>query len=311
MTQRKSRPQPARASRFAHITPTRIGSSIAFAAFCLTMVGFHPQPAQAQAGSKSAQKPIIGINLDLEGAEHREGTISVLYYEAIKKAGGIPLLIPPVSNADLKELLPKLDGIMMIGGADYPPSLYNKETEAKTSLMEKERSDFDVELTKAALATPDLPILGICAGCQVLNIQPGGSLIQDIPTHHPESTVMHASHDGWKKGFSKHVVTFDADSKLGKIYGSPLAVPTSHHQCIDKVAAGFKVVGKAPDGLPEAIEKTDSTFVVGVQFHPERDYEANKKLFAELIKFASERHQKREKLAQANDSRSSASSETH
>ncbi len=106
-------------------------------------------PLSVQADSGQTQKPIIGVNLDLEGVEHREGTISVLYYEAIKKAGGIPLLIPPVSKADLQEILPKLDGIMMIGGADYPPSLYNKETEPKTSLMEKERSDFDVRVNQS------------------------------------------------------------------------------------------------------------------------------------------------------------------
>lgn len=271
----------------------RISSLTAAAFFALAAIA-----SSVQAQTEPAQKPIIGINLDLEGAEHRESKISVLYYEAIKKAGGIPVLIPPISGADLREIVPKLDGIMMIGGADYPPSLYNKDTEAKTSIMEKERSDFDVELTKTALATPDLPILGICAGCQVLNIQPGGSLTQDIPTHHPESTVMHASRDGWKKGFNKHTVTFEADSKLGRIYKAPLSVPTSHHQCVDKVAAGFKIVGRSADGLPEAIEKTGSKFVVGVQFHPERDYEANKALFAELIKYASERHKNREKLAQ-------------
>lgn len=273
---------------------------IALSALALSLA-----PTAAQADSGKAQKPIIGVNLDLEGVEHKEGTISVLYYEAIKKAGGIPLLIPPVSKADLQEILPKLDGIMMIGGADYPPSLYNKETEPKTSIMEKERSDFDVELTKTALATPDMPILGICAGCQVLNIQPGGSLIQDIPTHQPTSKVMHASHDGWKKGFNKHEVTFETDSKLGAIYKAPLAVPTAHHQCIDKVAPGFRVVAKTADGLPEAIEKVGDRFVVGVQFHPERDYEANKALFAELIRVAAERHQKREKLAQVKDPQAS------
>ncbi|CAN5545173.1 hypothetical protein BH10CYA1_BH10CYA1_19130 [soil metagenome] len=280
------------------------------ALIALSAFGLSLAPTSVRADSGTSQKPIIGVNLDLEGIEHKEGTISVLYYEAIKKAGGIPLLIPPVSGADLQEILPRLDGIMMIGGADYPPSLYNKETESKTSLMEKERSDFDVELIKAALTTPDMPVLGICAGCQVLNIQPGGSLIQDIPTHQPTSKIMHASHDGWKKGFNKHVVTFEADSKLGKIYKTPLAVPTAHHQCIDKVASGFRVVAKTADGLPEAIEKLGAGFVVGVQFHPERDYEANKALFAELIRVATERHQKREKLAQVSDSTSHASGGT-
>ena len=278
---------------------------IAFSTFALSLTS-----TSARADSGHNQKPIIGINLDLEGLEHKEGTISVLYYEAIKKAGGIPLLVPPISESDLQEILPKLDGIMMIGGADYPPSLYNKEKEPKTSLMEKERSDFDIALTRAALAKPDLPILGICAGCQVLNIQPGGSLIQDIPTHQPKSAIMHASHDGWKNGFNKHVVTFETDSKLGKIYSAPLAVPTAHHQCIDKVASGFRVVAKTADGLPEAIEKIGDGFVVGVQFHPERDYEANKALFAEFIRNASERHLKREKLAQASDSAPNASGGT-
>lgn len=272
---------------------TRVSALTAAAFFTMSVIS-----SSVQAQTAPAQKPIIGINLDLEGAEHRESKISVLYYEAIKKAGGIPILIPPISSADLREIMPKLDGILMIGGADYPPSLYQKETEEKTSIMEKDRSDFDVELTKTALATPDLPILGICAGCQVLNIQSGGSLTQDIPTHHPESTIMHASRDGWKKGFNKHTVTFEADSKLGKIYKAPLAVPTSHHQCVDKIAAGFKIVGRSADGLPEAIEKTGAKFVVGVQFHPERDYEANQALFAELIKYASERQKSREKLAQ-------------
>src|SRR6201999_1408959 len=112
----------------------------------------------------------------------------------------------------------------------------------------------------------------------------------------------HASPDGWRKGFNKHVVTFESDSKLGKIYSAPLSVPTSHHQCIDKVASGFRVVAKSADGLPEAIEKTGDRFVVGVQFHPERDYEANKALFAEFIRVASAVHVKREKLAQASDS---------
>jgi putative glutamine amidotransferase len=259
--------------------------------------------AQAQ---KSASKPIIGINLDIEGVEHKEGTISVLYYEAIKKAGGIPLLIPPVSSQDLQEILPKLDGVMMIGGADYPPSLYGQDKHSTTSLMEKERSDFDIELVKAALATPDLPILGICAGCQALNIQPGGSLIQDIPSHQPKSTVMHASHDGWKNGFNRHTVEFVADSKLGKIYTAPLAVPTAHHQCIDKVASGFRVVAKTSDGLTEAIEKTGDGFVIGVQFHPERDFEANKALFAELIRVASERQKRRSKLADSTSTTQSA-----
>lgn len=186
----------------------------------------------------------------------------------------------------------------MIGGADYPPSIYGKEQHPKTSLMDKERSDFDIELTRAALADADLPILGICAGCQVLNIQTGGSLIQDIPSHQPNSKIMHASPAGWTKGFNKHNVDFEAGSKLAHLYGAPLSVTTSHHQCIDRLAEGFHVVARSADGLPEAIEKSGSRFVIGVQYHPERDYEANKALFAELVRQSEQRHLHREKLAQ-------------
>ncbi|HEY9676932.1 MAG TPA: gamma-glutamyl-gamma-aminobutyrate hydrolase family protein [Drouetiella sp.] len=262
-------------------------------------------PATAQTASHIGDKPLIGINLDLDGTDHRVNEISVLYPEAIKKAGGIPVLLTQMPADDLKELLPSLDGVVMIGGADYPPSMYGKEPHSSVSLMEKERSDFDFALTKAALETSDMPILGICAGCQILNIEPGGSLIQDIPSHQPNAKVMHASPDGWKKGFNRHEVQFEKDSKLGKLYPAPLSVPTSHHQCIENVASGFRVVAKSTDGLPEAIEKTGDRFVVGVQFHPERDYEANKQLFAELIRNAKERHMHREKLAQAASSSAS------
>ncbi len=126
------------------------------------------------------------------------------------------------------------------------------------------------ELTRAALATPDMPVLGICAGCQVLNIQQAVRSSRTSPrtTQHPRSCmpVMTAG----KKGFNKHVVTFEADSKLGKIYTAPLAVPTAHHQCIDKVASGFRVVAKTADGLPEAIEKLGGGFVVGRAIPPRK-----------------------------------------
>jgi putative glutamine amidotransferase len=241
--------------------------------------------------SSAADKPLIGIGTDVGGDHPKQALISFPYIEAIEKAGGIPILLPPMPAEDLSTLLPKLDGLVLVGGMDYPPALYGEETGPKTQIMAKERSDFDLALSKQALADKTLPVLGICAGCQVLNIGGGGSLVQDIPTHFPESKVAHASKEGWTKGFNTHGVTFQKESRLHSIYGdAPLVVPTSHHQCVGKVGADFVVVGRTADGLPEAIEKPGDRFVVGVQFHPERNYEQNKPLFAEFIKQASLRH---------------------
>lgn len=246
---------------------------------------------------QAADKPLIGIGTDVDGVNPKQAQVSFPYIEAVEKAGGIPVLLPPMSPDDLKALLPKLDGLVLVGGMDYPPSLYGESVGAKTQIMDKQRSDFDLALSQQALADKTLPVLGICAGCQVLNIGSGGSLVQDIPTHFPHSKVAHASKEGWTKGFNTHAVSFDKTSRLHAIYGdAPLVVPTSHHQCVGKVGAEFAVVGRTADGVPEAIEKPGDRFVVGVQFHPERNYEQNKPLFAEFIKQASLRHSIKEQL---------------
>lgn len=241
------------------------------------------------------KKPIIGINMDMNGKEgnQKEAYLSSAYYQAIQKAGGIPVLLPPMPAADLHKVLLHLDGIMMTGGDDYPPSLYGKSTEPLTVLMSQERSDFDIALAKEAVAHLRLPVLGICAGCQALNIGGGGSLIQDIPSGHPESKVVHRT----KGTYSKHIVHFEPNTRLSRIYSAPLSVPTAHHQCVEKVGTGFHVAGKAEDGLTEAIEKDGARFVVGVQYHPERDYEHNHGLFEEFIRQASENHRQSENVA--------------
>lgn len=250
-------------------------------------------------GNENAKKPLIGINVDLNDNGHKEASISALYYEAIERSGGLPVLIPPMPAGDIHPVLSKLDGVLLIGGADYPPALYGEEAEKFTSVMHKERSDFDLALVKEALKMPAMPILGICAGCQVLNISDGGTLIQDIPAHNPQSKVLHASPEGWQKGFHKHLVEFEKGTRLAAIYQAPLTVPTSHHQCIGKVGSDFKIVAHAQDGLPEAIERAGDRFVVGVQFHPERDFEHNKALFSEFIQEACKRQTN--KMAQGVD----------
>ncbi|MBP9093629.1 gamma-glutamyl-gamma-aminobutyrate hydrolase family protein [bacterium] len=252
------------------------------------------QPAISQTVT-SENKPVIGINLDLntEGSKY---SISARYLDAIAQAGGIALPVPPMSAAELAQVLPNLDGMLMIGGDDYPPSSYGQKTEAKTSIMAPTRSQFDMLVVRTVLAQPPMPYLGICAGSQVLNIGSGGELIQDIPTAKPESKVAHSGKNGWQgNAAGSHVVTLSPGSKLASIYsgkasgsGKPLAfaVPTSHHQCVSKLGKDLQVAATTDDGVTEAIELPGDRFVVGVQWHPERDFENNSVLFAELIKQA-------------------------
>jgi putative glutamine amidotransferase len=232
-------------------------------------------------------KPLIGINVDLAESKRKEASIPSYYYEAIEKSGGIPILLPPMPERDLKPVLAKLNGLVLIGGDDYPPSFYGEKPEPSTSVMNPERSDFDITLAKTALQMPHLPVLGICAGCQILNIGSGGSLVQDIPSHHPESKIVHGGPYSAQEGPHMHKVTFERSTRLARIYDqASLTVPTSHHQCVGKVGSELSVAAKTEDGLPEAIEKSGERFVVGVQWHPERDFEHNKALFAEFIKQA-------------------------
>lgn len=241
-----------------------------------------PQVSRYEAIQFGWGKPRILINCDVQGEKGRRLQVSALYVEAIQKAGGLPIIVPPMSVEDLSFLEPA--GVLMIGGDDYPPESYGQKPHPSVSIMDKSRSDFDIELVKYVRAHKGLPFLGICAGCQALNIGSGGTLTQDIPSQKPESKVMHASPDGWQKGFNQHVVEFKSDSKLAKILDRTSETePTSHHQCVDKLGENLKPIANTADGVVEGVEMTDREFGMGVQFHPERAFDKNEKLFREFV----------------------------
>ena len=261
--------------------------------------------------AKSSCKPLIGINLDRVDGDPTEYSIQYNYVEAIRKAGGLPILIPPVPSSEMSRILDKLDGVLMIGGSDYPPTMYGEKQEPSVVLMADERSDFDIRLAKATIARKDLPFLGICAGAQAMNIATGGSLVQDIPSIKKNSTekVEHASPDGWQKGFNMHEVSFKKNTRLSKIYnGKSLKVPTSHHQCVKQPGKGLIVSATTVDGVIESIEGNEDRFLVGVQWHPERDFKKNRVLFDEFIKRCRERSAKNDQTAaRPDDARESKS----
>lgn len=250
-------------------------------------------PVQAENSPKAAVLPIIGINTDVQGDPWKKSVIYLQYVDAIRKAGGVPILLPPMNAEQLRAALSRVDGVLMIGGDDYPPSLFNQKQHEKVSLMATERSDFDMLLAHTLLDDPSIPVLGICAGCQALNIASGGDLVQDIPSAHPESKIQHSSPDPRKNGFNKHDVALTADSKIAAaLKKEKVTVVTSHHQCVGKPGNNMKVVAKSDDGIVEAIEAAVPRFVVGVQWHPERDFETCKPLFEEFVKQCAERREK-------------------
>ncbi|MCA9803362.1 MAG: gamma-glutamyl-gamma-aminobutyrate hydrolase family protein [Cyanobacteria bacterium HKST-UBA02] len=237
----------------------------------------------AQAGEPST-KPIIGINMELDGSKPVRYVLDSPYARAIAQAGAIPVLLPPMSARDLENVAGSLDGLLLTGGLDYPPSLYGQKESPKVVRMNEERSSFDMDLARYALAHKDLPVLGICAGCQALNIASGGTLIQDIPSAFKESKIKHASPNGWRDGFNRHYVEIKPDSKLRKIIGEKkVKVVTSHHQCVDKPGKGLKVGARSKDGVIEAVESDSDRFLIGVQWHPERDMETGKDLFKKFV----------------------------
>jgi putative glutamine amidotransferase len=234
-------------------------------------------------------KPIIGVNMDVSTGPPQRSDISATFYEAIQFAGGIPLLIPPMSNEDLEVAISKLDGIMTIGGEDFSSSLYGEEPHPANTPMHPDREEFDLRLHARILKEKNLPALFICAGFQTVNILLGGSLIQDIPSQVPDSKVNHKSPNWREVGFKKHPITIVKDSMLAQIYGkTTFDVTTNHHQAIKVLGKGLKEVARADDGIVEAFEIPGHRFAIGVEWHPEKDLETDGKLFREFVLFCAD-----------------------
>jgi putative glutamine amidotransferase len=233
-------------------------------------------------------KPLIGINLDILEGPPALARVRCDYYEAILNAGGVPVLIPPMPDEDLDQVLSTLGGLMLIGGLDYSPKLYGEDPCQAVELTHHRREQFDLQLVRRAFQGRDIPLPGICAGCQVLNISLGGSLIQDITSEMPDSDVHHKKPDPSYNGVHKHHIELEEGTRLSGIYKlKTLDVPSAHHQAVKTLGRGLKASAKAVDGIIEAFEAPERRFTVGVQWHPERDFSGNQALFKEFVLQAS------------------------
>jgi len=247
-----------------------------------------------------SSKPIIGINVNYSENQDKLSTIYYLrgeckigiqYVDSVYKAGGIPLLVPCIKDEKiLKYYVEQVDGFLFIGGRDYPPKYYKESIQEQTKLQHDRRSSVDIILAKLVLKK-QIPVLGICAGIQIINITSGGKLIQHLP----------AAENHRPKEDQTHGVKITGGKILTSLFGAKrIFVNSSHHQAVDPefVGSGLQVVAEADDGTVEAIESTEERFILGVQWHPERirDLKHRKKIFSAFINTAEKFQENKSKL---------------
>jgi putative glutamine amidotransferase len=216
-------------------------------------------------------KPLVGLNADYRAAKKDGPAFSYVaagYYDAIVKAGGIPLILPPVADeTDLGRLLDMLDGMLLVGGADLDPRRDGFMLHPSVRPLDNRREDFDRMLVRM-VAKRKMPIFGIGVGMQLLNINQGGNLLlhipEDMPKALPHKDPLDVAH--------RHGLEVIPGSLMERVYGDgEIRVNSLHHMAVDEVAPGFRVTARCPDGVVEAIESTTKWFAFGTQFHPEAD----------------------------------------
>ncbi|WP_433759639.1 gamma-glutamyl-gamma-aminobutyrate hydrolase family protein [Nocardia sp. CA-135398] len=214
-------------------------------------------------------RPVIGLPTYLEQTRFGAWDVpsAVLphnYLQLVERAGGIPVLLPPIGVARA-ELVDRLDGLVLTGGADVDPARYGAPPDAALGPLRADRDDSEFELFALA-RTAGLPVLAICRGLQLVNVAFGGTLIQHLP-----DLLGHDDHSGTPGGFHPNRVTTVPDSVVATIAGPELKVHCHHHQAVAILADGLVATAHASDGTIEAAEAADGPFLVGVQWHPEAD----------------------------------------
>ncbi|HRU54909.1 MAG TPA: gamma-glutamyl-gamma-aminobutyrate hydrolase family protein [Candidatus Sumerlaeia bacterium] len=226
-------------------------------------------------------KPIIGINANFFRDDDENLFrifISANYTNAILKSGGTPIILPVAPDAEtIEQYLQQIDGLMFIGGADIDPALYGMEKKYPlVRTMSPERQNFDHALAVAAIAK-DIPVLGICCGCQMLNVACGGTLIQDIEQEIPEARIRH--YLKIPPYYLPHKIRISPDSLLYSILQKEsIETNSAHHQCVLQLGEGIRPTAWSEDNIVECIERPQSRFFLGLQWHPEAIHERPEQL---------------------------------
>jgi putative glutamine amidotransferase len=229
-------------------------------------------------------KPLIGITTYVTPAKWsywdvEAALVPATYVDAVERAGGRPLLVPPASEG-VDETLDALDGLIFSGGSDLDPELYGQEPHPETFGVVEERDRAELALLEAALSR-DMPVLAICRGSQVLNVARGGDLVQHLP-----EVVGDERHKHTPGTFADHDVELEPGTKLAAVLGERAPVKSHHHQGFGKLGDGLRVAAHADDGTIEAVEDPAQRFALGVLWHPEAGEDM--KLFRGLVEAAAD-----------------------
>jgi putative glutamine amidotransferase len=197
----------------------------------------------------------------------REMALGLRYASAIESAGGLPVVLPPLSLAAVEPLLDRLSGLCLSGGPDLDPDAYSERRHPQLGPTEPQLDRFELGLARAADAR-GLPLLAICRGAQALNVVRGGTLHQHLPDEDPRGVLEHRQKAPSEE--PTHAVKVHPSSHLARLLGRPnIEVNSFHHQAAARLGRGLTAVAWAPDGVVEGIEDARRAFTIGVQWHAE------------------------------------------
>ena len=201
-----------------------------------------------------------------------------LYVASVHRAGGVPVLLPPLPDG-AAEALAGVDGLLVAGGADVEAERYGAVPRDGDDAPRRDRDAWELALLDEALRQ-GVPVLGICRGAQVLNVAAGGTLHQHLP-----DVVGSDVHRPAPAQHGRVRVAVEPGSALADVVGPAADVPCYHHQAVDRLGRGLRATARAEDGTVEAVELPGDAFVLGVQWHPELDVHDDR-LFAALVQAA-------------------------
>ncbi|HEX4811712.1 MAG TPA: gamma-glutamyl-gamma-aminobutyrate hydrolase family protein [Nonomuraea sp.] len=211
-------------------------------------------------------RPLIGITAYFEAARWgdwvREAVLSPpSYAKAVVRAGGAPVMLPPLDPHAVDDYVRGLDGLVLAGGVELAAATYQAEQDERASEPQPHRDRFELALARAAVRA-DVPVLGVARGMHVLNVAQGGTLIGWLPE------VL--GNDRHGAPGTPHAIQVSVSSKLGKAVGDHVEVVAPHRQSVRRLGTGLLAVAWAEDQIVEGIELQGHRFGVGVQWHPER-----------------------------------------
>jgi putative glutamine amidotransferase len=213
------------------------------------------------------------------------------YMSAVSQAGGIPFLIPlNLPLLSRRRLYDLADGILLAGGGDIDPALFNQASHPTQGDVQPDRDAEEIAVSRWA-AAEGKPLLAICRGIQVVAVAAGGTLWQDLPSQMPEAAChRHNYHDGdrYPDDYLAHAVELSPSSRLARIVRTDTIWTNSfHHQAVQSVPEPWQIVGHSSDGVIEAIELPEHPFFCGVQWHPEvlvAGHESARQIFQAFVR---------------------------